>query len=169
MGTEKKCYKCLAEVNGNVKTCPRCRAKLGARTASGIAAKPGSPLLNIFFALFAFALIGKFALQSRTADAKTAPAVDISSGLVTARDGAIRKIKEKGAEELQTVGISDVGYKDDTLCVHVDQRFASLSADQQRQVVALMAGEWRTAIGKTTTAVKILEAGTGSTLAEFTI
>ena len=138
MGTLKKCYKCLAEVNGNVGICPRCRAKLGARTASGIAAKPGSPLLYIFFALLAFALIGKFALQSRTADAKSAaPKTDISSGLLTARDTAIRKIKEKGAEELKTVGISDVAYKGDTLCVYVNQRFANLSADQQRQLQSM--------------------------------
>lgn len=170
MGTVKSCYKCLAEVNEDAKTCPRCGARLGARTESGIAGKPDSPLLKIFFALGFLALAGKLAVHSYTAAAKpAAPALNISTGVENPKDGAIQKMKEKGAEELKTVGIADIGYKDDTLCVYVNQRFASLSKEQQRQLVAIMAGEWKKAIGKTSTAVKILEYGTDTTLADLEV
>ena len=168
MGTDKKCYKCLTEANAEAKACPRCGAKLGPKTHSGIAAKPGSPLLKILFAVITLAVIGKLAVHSRGA-APAPELVKITTGLDAARDGAIQKIKEKGAGELSTVGVADVGYKDDTFCVYVDQRFKNLSRDQQVQLLGIVAGEWKKAIGKDSTAVKIFEAGTENILAELVV
>jgi hypothetical protein len=168
MGTAKKCYKCLTEVDGNAKVCPRCNAKFGARKESGIAGKPGSLLLKIFFVVISLAIAGKIAVHTHPANSAV-PLLQVSTGIANVKDGAIQKIKEKGAGEFSTVGVADIGYKDDTLCVYVDQRFNNLSRSQQKQLLAIVAGEWKKALGKTSTAVKILEYGTEKTLAELVI
>jgi hypothetical protein len=170
MVTAKKCYNCMTEVEEDAKVCPRCRAKLGDRTESGIAAKPGSPVLKILLVFAALALIGKLAVHSNTG---AAPAntlvISTTTGADPAREAAIQKIKEKGAKDLSTVGVADVGYKGDTLRVYVDQRFSSLSSEQQRQVLSIVAVEWESAIGKTSTAVTLLEYGTEKTIAEMVV
>lgn len=168
MGTAKKCYKCLTETDENEKTCPRCNARLGARTGSGIAKKPGSPLPALFFAAVLLVLAGKYALKSPPGNS-AAPLLEISTGINNARDGAIQKIKEKGAGEFRTVGVADIGYTDDTFCVYVDQRFNDLTRSQQQHLLAIVAGEWKKALGKDSTAVKILEYGTKKTLAELVV
>jgi hypothetical protein len=168
MGTDKKCYKCMTLAGEDAKACPRCGAKLGARTESGIAAKPGSPLLKIALVLISLLVVGRIAVRSHTGG--PAPAlVKISTGLDNARDTAIKTIKEKGAAELNAVGVADIGYKDDTLCLYVDQRFNNLSREQQQQLLAIVAVEWEKAIGRTSTAVKILEYGTKKPLADLTV
>jgi hypothetical protein len=168
MGPGKKCYKCLTEASEEAKACPRCGAKLGARTESGIAAKPGSHLPLIIFIVVVLALIGKIAVHSNPDN--SAPAlVKISNGLDNAKDTAIKTIKDKGSSELATVGVTDLGYKDDTLCVYVDQRFIKLSQAQQEELLGIVAGEWKKAINKTTTAVKVLEAGTDKAVTELVV
>jgi len=155
-------------VDEEEKVCPRCGAKLGDRLDSGIAARPGSPLLKIFFMISSLAIIGKVALHSRP-DNPGSALVQISRDADIAKEGAIKKIKEKGADELGKVGVADIRYTDDTLCVYVDQRFSNLSRHQQEQLLSLVAGEWEKAIGKTSTAVKIVEYGTEKTLAELVV
>lgn len=168
MGADKKCYRCLMEVDQNTKVCPRCEAKLGARTKSGIAGKPGSPLLKILFVVISLAVVGKIAGHSHT-DNSAAPSLAISTGADNIKAGAVQKIKEKGARELNTVGVADIGYTDDTLCVYVDQRFNNLSRSQQEQLLAIVASEWGKALGKSSTAVKVLEYGTKKILAELVV
>jgi len=168
MGIGKKCYKCMTLASEDAKACPRCGARLGARTESGIAAKPGSPLWKILLALIPLLILGRIAVHSHPANSAPTP-VKTSSGPETAKDAAIKTIKEKGAAALSSVGVADVGYKDDTLCVYVDQRFASLSQPQQEQLLSIVAGEWEKAIGKNSTAVKILEYGTSKPLADLVV
>jgi hypothetical protein len=168
MSTAKKCYRCLTEADAGAKACPKCGARLGARTPSGLAAKPGAPLLKLLFAALLLAAAGGAVLHSRSAPGGTS-AVSISDGLENARDSAIRTIKEKGAGELGSVGVADVGYTEDTFCVYVDQRFKNLSGPQQEQLLGIVAGEWKKAIGKDSTTVKVLEYGTKKTLAELVV
>ena len=167
MGTPKKCYKCLMEVEQDAKACPRCKAKLGAMEKSGIAGKPGSPALKIFFAVIALAIACKIAGFPRSNN--STPLVQVSTGLGNIKDQAIQKIKAKGEGELSNVGVADVGYKDDTLCVYVNPRFDNLSKSQQEELLTIVAGDWEKAIGKTSTAVKIMEYGTGKTLQELVV
>lgn len=173
MGESKKCYDCFTKVDVDAEVCPRCRAKLGPRLESGRAAKPGSPLLKIFFVLAALAIAGKAAVysyQEKAAPGKPAvETVTLTKRTDPVKDGVIRKIKEKGAKELRIVGVTDIGYVDDTLCVYVDQRFSNLSRPQQEQLLGIMAGEWHKAIGKETTKVKVLEYGTDRTIAELVV
>ena len=168
MNNPKRCYNCFSEVDESVTLCPRCKFKLGARTPSGVAAKPGSPLLKIFLVVCLLAVGGKIAVHSYSDKPASGP-VTITTGANDVKDGAIQKIKEKGAGELGAVGVADIGYKDDTLCVYVDQRFNNLSESQQVQVVTLVAVEWGKALGKISTPVKILEYGTDKTLAELVV
>ena len=168
MGTAKKCYKCFTEVEEDVKICPRCNSKLGARTEAGIALKAGSPLPRILFAVILLAAAVTFFVRSHPGNSGDFQ-VQISTGPNAAKDGAIQKIKEKGAAELKTVGVADIGYSDDTLCVYVDQRFNSLSRTQQEQLLTIVAAEWEKAIGKTSTAVKVMEYGTKKTLSELVV
>ncbi|HCE96935.1 MAG: hypothetical protein A2X34_03330 [Elusimicrobia bacterium GWC2_51_8] len=168
MSTDKKCYKCLKEVDKNEKVCPRCNAQLGARTESGVAGKPGSPLLKIFFAVLALTIAGKTAMHSNSDNSADA-LVQISNISDSIKYDTIQKIKEKGAKELSAVGVADINYKGDTLCVYVDQRYNNLSRPQQEQLLAIMAGEWEKALGKNSTEIKILEYGTNKTLAELVV
>ncbi|MCX5785912.1 MAG: hypothetical protein NTX59_09505 [Elusimicrobia bacterium] len=183
MGTAKKCYNCLMEVDGDAKVCPRCNAQLGAKTASSIAGKPGAPLLKKLFLVILIVILVNI-VHSYYYNS-TEPLVTVSTGIgnvkgnikdnvkdgVTQRlkDGAIQRIKEKGAGTLSTVGVADIGYQDDTFCVYVDQRFNNLSQSQQAQLLDIVSAEWKKAIGKDYTAVKILEYGTAKTLAELVV
>ena len=168
MGTAKKCYKCLTEVDEDAKICPICRSKLGARTESRIAGKPGLPLLKILFLGVLLAIAGRLAVHSHSYNS-TDSLVKVSTGVDNVKDGAIQRIKEKGAVELKAVGVEDIGYMDDTFCVYVDQRFSSLSRSQQLQLLAIVSDEWKKAIGKDSTAVKIMEYGTAKTLTELVV
>jgi len=169
MGTAKTCYNCMTGVDEDAKVCPRCKAKLGPMKDSGIAAKPGSPLLLILLAAVPLAAIAVAISVFSRHEEPAGPLITISTGIGNVRDGAIQKIKEKGAGELSNVGVADVGYVDDTLCVYVDQRFSNLSRSQQEKLLGIVAGEWEKAIGKSSTAVKVLEYGTKKTLAELVV
>ncbi|HBB66309.1 MAG: hypothetical protein A2X28_10620 [Elusimicrobia bacterium GWA2_56_46] len=174
MGKTKKCYNCSTEADENAKRCPRCNIKLGARTESGIAGKPGSLPLKILLIVLALALAGKIAGYSSSANSATAPAevpaaaddVKTSAGV---KDALIQKIKEKGSGSLNTLGVADIGYKGDALRVYVDERFNNLERAQQEQLVKIVANEWAKALGKDSTAVEIVEYGTDKTLDEWVL
>jgi hypothetical protein len=173
MSKAKKCYNCLSEVDADAAMCPKCDIKLGARTKSGVAAKPGSLFLKIFLVIVGLGVAAKLTGYSHLLNAapeKAAPAqVEISRGALNVKDAAIKEIKEKGAKDLSAVGVTDVGYKDDTLLVYVDKRFENLSRSQQEQLLAIVAAEWKKAIGKDTTAVNLVEYGTEKLLAELVV
>lgn len=173
MGKDKKCYCCMMDVDWHAKVCPKCESKLGHRLSTGIADKPGFPFVKVLFVFLALGIAAKLAgyspsLNAATDKSKAAPA-GVSSAVESPRDAAIKKIKEKGAKELSVVGIADVGYKDDTLCVYIDQRFDNLSKAQQEQLLGIVAEEWLKAIGKDSTAVKLIEHGTNKTIAELVV
>jgi len=168
MGTTMNCYACLTEVPTDTAICPKCKARLGHRKESGGSGKQSSSLFKILFVLVMLAVAGKIAMRMHNSNSE-APMVQISTGIVNLKDGAIKRIKEKGAEELRTVGVADIGYADDTLCIYVDQRFNNLTQTQQEALLAIVAGEWTKAIGKTSTAVKVLEYGTKKTLKELMV
>lgn len=173
MGKDKKCYHCMMEVDGNATVCPKCEAKLGRRLPSGLAQKPGFPVFKFIFVLAALAAAVKLTgytdrLNAAPKDPAAMP-VEVTRESFGVKDAAIQKIKEKGAKELGVVGVVDVGYNGDTLLVHVDHRFSNLSKEQQEQLLSIVAGEWQTAIGKDTTAVKVLETGTGKTISDLVI
>jgi len=167
MGTAKKCYNCLSEASLDAAACPRCGARLGARERSGIAAKSRSTLPYLLAA--AALLIAGFAASRHHANAAPETTIIETAAPDTAKDAAIRTIKGKGAAELGKIGITDIGYKDDVFCVYADQRFDNLSPEQQRQVLSLVTGDWKKAIGKASTSVKIFKYGTEILLAELTI
>jgi len=175
MGNTKRCYNCSTEVDEDEKICPRCKKKLGAKGESGIAKKPGSLMLKIFFVLLLIAIAGKFAGRSSSANSAAAPASDMVivkeiSNTDDSRDGVIKKLKEKGAQALGTLGVVDIGYNnDDALCVYVDPRFGNLTRPQQEQLVRIMADEWAKALGKDSTAVVILEYDTKKKVDEWTV
>lgn len=170
MGTAKKCYICLATAEGDARVCPNCGAKLGARTRSGVAAKPGSPFLKLFLAAAAFAAIGVLASRSHTESAPPAEeAPVVISGVGNLKDETIQKIKEKGAGDLSSIGVTDIGYTGDDLALYVDQRFTSLSDEQQVKLLTLIAAEWKKALGRDSTGVKILQHGTQNLLAELQV
>ncbi len=170
MGTAKKCYICLATADETAKVCPNCGAKLGSRTRSGVAAKPGSPLLRLFFAAAAFAVIGVLAARSHTESAPSAgEAPEIISGVDSIKDEAIQKIKEKGAGDLGSIGVTDISYAGNDLSLYVDQRFTSLSKEQQVKLLTIITSEWKKALGQDSTGVKILEHGTQNLLAELKV
>lgn len=173
MGKDKKCYNCMMEVDGHAKVCPKCESKLGRRLSSGIAEKPGFPFFKALFVLLALGAAARLAGYSDllNAAAETPPSAALEAGKepAGARDAAIRKIKEKGAENLGAVGVNDVGYQGDTLLVYVDQRFIALSKAQQEQLLVIVAGEWQEAIGKDSVPVRVLEQGTGKTIAELVV
>ncbi|HAT71515.1 MAG TPA: hypothetical protein DCS63_01705 [Elusimicrobia bacterium] len=164
----KKCYLCLTEVDEGAKICPRCKAKLGARKESGVAGKRGFPLFKILLAVVSLGVAAKISVRSHSAGSAAGPEGN-GTAVVSVKDGAIRKIKEKGAGDLGAVGVADIGYKEDTLCVYVDQRFTRLSRPQQEQLLGIVAGEWVKALGKDSTEVKVLEYGTDKTLAELVV
>lgn len=170
MGTAKKCYICMTEADEEAKACPRCGAKLGARQESGVAKKPGSPLLAIFLTAAALTVTAALATRAKSEPADPeASSLQVITGLGNPKDGAVEAIKKKGAASFSAVGVANVGYKGDTLCLYVDKRFANLSTDQQKQVLSIVAGEWNKALGKDSTALNILEAGTEKILAELVI
>ncbi|MFA6434494.1 MAG: hypothetical protein WCW52_07350 [Elusimicrobiales bacterium] len=174
MGKTKKCYKCSTETEENARLCPRCNVKLGARTESGIAGKPGSPALKILFVVLLLAIAGRIAGRSSSAgpaalpapEAAPAPAVAVSND---AKEQLIRSIKEKGSRELNAMGVADLGYKDDALRVYVDQRFNNLARSQQEQLVKIVANEWAKTLAKDSTPIEILEYGTGKKLDEWVL
>ncbi len=171
MGKTKKCYKCSTEVDENANVCPRCKIKLGARTGSGIAAKPGLPLLKIFFIILSLAIAGKIAgySVSSSGDGVTVENAHIADSANNAKDLLIQKIKEKGSGELKTLGLADIGYKGDALRVYVDPHFNNLERSQQEQLVKIVANEWAKALGKDSTEVEIMEYGTGNKLDEWVL
>jgi hypothetical protein len=174
MGNTKKCYHCSTEVDEDEKICPRCKKKLGAKGGFGIAKKPGSLLLKILVIVLLIAIVGRFAGHSSPANSAAVPGADTiviekNQSAVDYRDGIIKEIKQKGAQTLGTLGVADVGYKDDMLRVYVDQRFSNLAKSQQEQLVKIMGNEWAKAIGKDSAAVEILEYETKKTLGEWTI
>ena len=168
MGKGKRCYLCLTEVDESAKVCPRCKSRLGARMESGVAGKRSSPLFKILLAVVLSGVAGTIAVSSYIGTS-AAPEAKPDAGVGGVRDGVIREIKEKGANDLSAIGVADIGYKDDTLCVYVDQRFARLSRPQQEQLLGIVAGEWGKALGKNSTEVKIVEYGTDKTLAELVV
>ncbi len=170
MSTAKKCYNCFTETAPASASCPRCGVKLGPLTASGCAARPPSALPRVLLGFAVLAIVG-LAVYGRGRRPETPKTVQIISSKAGTpdRSAVIRSIREKGAAELQSIGVTDIGYDEDAFCVYVDQRFAKLSEEQQEQVLALVAGEWKKALGQASTAVKILKQGSGAPLASFTI
>ena len=173
MGKDKKCYNCMMEVDGHAQVCPKCESKLGRRLPSGLAQKPSFPYFKTLLVLAALGLAARLTgytdrLNAAAPD-KAAVPVEATRESFTVKDAAIQKIKEKGAKDLGSVGVKDVNYKGDTLLVYVDQRFNDLSKVQQEQVLAIVAEEWQKAIGKETTAVKVLESGTDKLLSELVL
>ena len=175
MGKNKKCYQCSTETEENAKVCPKCGTKLGAKMESGMAAKPGSPLLKILFVVLLLAAAGKIAGRVSSANPPAAPVnppaepAKAAAPAAGAKDGLILSIKEKGAASLNALGVDDIGYKDDALRFYVDQRFINLDSEQQEQLVKIVANEWSKALGKESTPVEIIEYGTGKTLAELVL
>ncbi len=169
MDTAKKCYYCFTTADEDAMVCPKCGARLGARLASGVAGKPSSPLTAIFMAAAALTLVGMVMRHSAKPAAAAPSAIEISNWRVDPKDEAIRRIKEKGAADLNTVGVADLGHKDDILCVYVNRRFTGLSSQEQVWLLSTVAGEWHKAIGKKSTAVKIFESGSKKLLTELTL
>lgn len=173
MGKDKKCYSCGLEVDGNAAVCPSCDAKLGRRLSSGRAQKPGFPFVKILLVSAALGAAVKFSGYSDKLNAahenKTTAPVEITRESFTARDAAIQKIKDKGAQSLGSVGILDVGYHGDTLLVYVDQRFTGLTKTQQEQLLVIVAGEWQEAIGKETSPIRVLGHGTDKIISELVL
>ncbi|MCM2268384.1 MAG: hypothetical protein NDI60_11510 [Elusimicrobiales bacterium] len=160
----------MALAEEKVKTCPNCGVKLGARTKSGMAAKPASLLLKLVFVSAAFAAVSTLAARPHAEKKQpeyVAPVIE--SGFVNVKDETIQKIKQKAAKDLDTVGVTDVGYSEDALALYVDQRFGNLSREQQVELLTLIATEWKKAIGKDSTVVNILQHGTKKLLAEIKV
>jgi len=173
MGKEKKCYSCGMVVDGTAAVCPQCESKLGRRLPSGRARKPGFPFVKMLLVIAALGAAVKLSGYSDKLSAapgnKAAVPVEITRESFGVKDAAIQKIKDKGAKDLGAVGVIDVGYKDDTLLVYVDQRFTGLSRSQQEQLLVIVAGEWQEAIGKETSPIKVLEYGTNKIISELVI
>lgn len=173
MGKDKKCYKCGQEVDGDAASCPSCGSKLGRRLPSGRAQKPLFPFFKLFLVLVGLGAAVKLSGYSDKLDAahenKAAAPVEITRESLSAKDTAIQKIKDKGAQSLGSVGILDVGYKGDTLLVYVDQRFIGFTKEQQEQLLVIVAGEWQEVIGKETSPIRVLEHGTEKIIFELVL
>jgi len=173
MGKDKKCYSCGMVVDGNAAVCPQCEAKLGRRLPSGRAQKPGLPFVKIILVIAGLGAAVKLSGYSDKLNAahenKAALPVEVTRESFTAKDAAIQKIKDKGSQSLGAVGVLDVGYKDDTLLVYVDQRFTGLTKTQQEQLLIIVAGEWQEVIGKETSPIRVLEQGTGKVISEMVL
>jgi len=173
MGKDKKCYSCGMVVDGNASVCPSCEAKLGRRLPSGRAQKPGFPFVKMLLVIAGLGAAVKLSGYSDKLNAahenKAALPVEVTRESFTAKDAAIQKIKDKGSQSLGAVGVLDVGYKDDTLLVYVDQRFTGLTRTQQEQLLIIVAGEWQEVIGKETSPIRVLEQGTGKVISEMVL
>ncbi len=173
MGKDKKCYNCMMEVDGHARVCPKCEAKLGRRLPSGLAQKPCFPYFKTLLVLAALAAAAKLTGYTDRLNAasteKAAMHVEVTRESFGVKDAAIRKIKEKGEKDLGSIGVKDIGYKDDTLLVYVDRSFSDLSGAQQEQVLAIVAEEWKKAIGKESAAVRVLESGTDKIISELAV
>ncbi|OGS23385.1 MAG: hypothetical protein A3J70_10490 [Elusimicrobia bacterium RIFCSPHIGHO2_02_FULL_61_10] len=173
MGKDKKCYSCGMVVDGDAAVCPSCDSKLGRRLPSGRAQKPGFPFVKMLLVIAGLGAAVKLSGYSDKLNAapenKAALPVEVTRESFTPRDAAIQKIKDKGSQSLSSVGILDVGYKDDTLLVYVDQRFTGLDKTQQEQLLIIVAGEWQEAIGKETSPIRVLETGTNKVISELVL
>ena len=168
MDKTKKCYHCSTDADEYAKVCPKCNVKLGAKMESGIAGKPDLPLLKILFIIFLLAIAGKIVGHS-IPNKLTVETVKFAVVSNDAKDGVIRKIKEKGSEELSALGVDDIGYKDDALCVYVDKRFNNMARAQQEQLVKIVANEWVKTMGKESNVVDIMEYGTDRMIEEWVL
>ncbi len=168
MGGINRYYRALMQARGNANVPPSYGVRFNAGAKSIKVEKKRSPLLKILFVVLSLAIAGKLVENSFSAKLHVA---QVKTGAITGdvKDGMIREIKEKGAGELSKLGVDDIGYKDDALCVYVDKRFNNLERSQQEQLVKIVANDWAKALGKDSTAVEIMEYGTDKKLDEWVL
>jgi len=168
MGGINRYYRALLQARGNANMYPAYGMKLNAGPKSVKVEKKSSSRLRILFVVLSLAITGK--LVDSSFSAKVPDARD-EAGAITddVKDGLIRAIKEKGAGELSNLGVDDIGYKDDALCVYVDKRFNNLEKSQQEQLVKIVANDWAKALGKDSAAVEIMEYGTDKKIDEWVV